>query len=208
MNNKFITSINDFIKKYHLYAFKDVAIFMIIILFFHVLWKIFISDVVAHEFYQNSTDFLARKVYNASVWFLQAINIDISTFDELSIGDRLRKNVIFYAANNGFVAVGQSCSGLKQFYQWVFLMLLYPGPWKHKLWFIPFGLLIIHIVNIFRIITMTFVTINIPQHWDFTHDWIMRPFFYVVMFALWVQWNEKFYLKNKELKANKKKADQ
>jgi len=120
MNNKFITSINDFIKKYHLYALKDVAIFMIIILFFHVLWKVFISDVVAHEFYQNSTDFLAKKVYIASVWVLELFNVDVSFFDELSIGDRLRKNVIFIAANNGFVAVGQSCSGLKQFYQWVF----------------------------------------------------------------------------------------
>lgn len=201
MNSPIITSINNFIKKYKLDAFKDVIIFMAILLFFHFLWKIFINDVVVFEFYQASTDFLARKVFLASCWVLNVFNVDVVYYDELNIGGMLRKNVIYYAENNGYVAVGKSCSGLKQFYQWTILMLLYPGPWKQKAWFIPMGLLIFHVVNIFRILGMTAVTIYIPENWDFMHDYVMRPFFYVVMFTLWVWWNEKYYLPSKKKNA-------
>jgi exosortase/archaeosortase family protein len=196
MINNFIRWIKDLINKYHLYALKDVFIFIVILLAFHVLWKIFIGDILDVDFIRNSANWLAGVVYRSSDWVLTFLNVNVTAFDEIKIHNQLHYNVFYYAPNNGFVYVNLSCSGLKQFYQWFFLMLLYPGPWRHKLWFFPLGLIIIHIVNIFRIVGMVFVTINLPQHWDFIHDYVMRPFFYVVMFALWVWWNEQFYLKS------------
>ena len=71
-------------------------------------------------------------------------------------------------------------------------MTFFPGPWKHKAWFIPLGLVVIHLVNIFRISGLSILLIYFPEHWQFTHDYIWRPFFYVVMFLLWVWWVEKF----------------
>jgi len=200
MSKSLIDKLNAIIKKYHLYAFKDVIIFMIILLVFHILWKIFIKDLFSVQYIYDSAFWLADKVFVASVWVLDVFNVNVTSFDELAIAEKVRYNVIYYAENNGYVYVNRSCSGLKQFYQWFFLILLYPGPWKHKLWFFPLGLLIIHMVNIFRIVSMTFVTMTIPQHWDFMHDYVLRPFFYVVMFFLWVWWNEKFYLKSKLIK--------
>ena len=197
MGKPYINKLNDIIKKYHLQAFKDVIIFMSILLVFHFLWRLLIRDLFSVQFIFDSAYWLAGKVFVASVWVLDVFNVNVTAFDELSIAGRARYNVIFYAENNGYVYVNTSCSGLKQFYQWFFLMILYPGPWKQKLWFIPFGLVIIHFVNIFRIVSMTFVTMTIPQHWDFMHDYVLRPFFYVVMFFLWVWWNEKFYAKTK-----------
>lgn len=205
MGNSYMDKLNGIIKKYHLHAFKDVVIFMTILMVFHVLWKIFIKDLFSVQFIFDSAYWLAGKVFVASVWVLDVFNINVTAFDELSIAGHARYNVIYYAENNGYVYVNTSCSGLKQFYQWFFLMILYPGPWKQKLWFIPLGLVIIHIVNIFRILSMTFVTMTIPQHWDFMHDYVLRPFFYVVMFFLWVWWNEKFYLKSKKLKQESRK---
>jgi exosortase/archaeosortase family protein len=70
-------------------------------------------------------------------------------------------------------------------------MLFFPGPWIHKLWFIPLGLIITHLVNVFRIDSLVIILDYYPQHWHFTHDYILRPFFYVVMFGLWVFWVEK-----------------
>ncbi len=190
-----MNQIKAFIKKYHLYAFKDVAVFMIILLFFHFLFKIFSTNISASRFYIDSSDWLAERVFSTSQWILDMLNVKVTAFDQLNIAGSIRNRVFYYSENNGYVSVNHSCSGLKQFYQWIVLMLLYPGPWKHKTWFIPMGLGIIHLVNLFRIVGMTFVTIHLPQHWDFIHDYVMRPFFYVVMFALWVWWNEKFYHK-------------
>lgn len=200
MSNSLLSKVNDLIKKYHLYAFKDVAIFMIILLAFHVLWKIFVTDILAVDFITNSATWLAGIVYEQSKWFFETTGMNVIAFEELKIFNRTHDNVFFCPATNGYVYVNLSCSGLKQFYQWFFLMILFPGPWKHKAWFIPLGLIIIHIVNVFRIIGMVVVTMNIPEHWDFMHDYVMRPFFYVVMFLLWVWWNEKIHLKAKQKK--------
>jgi len=198
MIKKFYNSINDLIHKYHLDALRDVAIFMVILLFFHFMWRSFVRDILSVEFIRDSANWLAIQVYLETKWILELFNVNITAFDELNIGGSLKRNVFYYAENNGYVSVNSSCSGLKQFYQWFFLMVLFPGPWKHKTWFIPHGLVIIHLVNVFRITSMVFVTIYVSQYWDFIHDWVLRPFFYVVMFFLWVWWNEKFYIHNKK----------
>lgn len=198
MIRKLYDGLIDFIRKYHLDAFRDVAIFMIILVFFHIIWRTFVSNIFTVDFIRSSADWLAIQVYKESKWVLELLNVKVTAFDELNIGGYLRKNVFYYANNNGYVAVNSSCSGLKQFYQWFFLIMLFPGQWKQKIWFIPMGLVIIHMVNVFRIITMVFVTIYLSQYWDFIHDWIMRPFFYVVMFLLWVWWNEKYHQPKKK----------
>jgi len=198
MIKKIYNSVNDLIHRYHLDAFRDVAIFMVILLFFHFIWRSFVNDILSVEFISVSANWLAVQVYRESKWILELFSVNITAFDNLNIGGALKQNVFYHAENNGYVSVNSSCSGLKQFYQWFFLMILFPGPWKHKTWFIPIGLVIIHFVNVFRIIAMVFVTIYMAQYWDFIHDWVLRPFFYVIMFLLWVWWNERFYLHNKK----------
>ena len=198
-----IKQIKGIIKKYHLGAFVDVAIFMGILLFFHFLYRYLIRVHEVAQFVNGTRTWLAHEVFLASEWFLHTFNVKVTTFPEYTIDNHVWKNVIYYPpeGKEGYVAVNPGCSGMKQFYQWIILMILYPGPWKHKLWFIPMGLLIIHIVNIGRIVGMTFVTINLPDQWHFIHDWIMRPFFYVVMFLLWAWWNDKFRHKKKAVAA-------
>ncbi len=171
-----------FIKKYKLQPLVDVAIFALITVFFHYIWwhglKSFLLNFAG---FTQMEAFLAHQVFLPSAWIVEHIlNYPIQAFD----------NTIF-TENNGYVAVEGSCSGLKQFYQWTVLMILFPGPWKKKLWYIPMGLLVIHIVNIFRIVMLTVVVVHWPQQWDFIHEWILRPFFYVVIFAMWVIWVEK-----------------
>lgn len=163
---------------------------MVITVFFHKLWW----DWGLKDFLLNYLSFaeleqvMARQVFLPSAWFVEhIIGYDIKTL-----------NNTLYFPNNGFVAVQGACSGLKQFYQWIFLILIFPGPWKYKSWYIPMGLVIIHLTNIFRIIILSVVVMNWPQQWDFIHLWIMRPFFYVVIFIMWVIWVEKYRYKNKK----------
>lgn len=197
MIGRLIDAVRKIIKQYHLDVFLDVALFMIILLFFHFVWRYFIREILSVEFISNSAIWLARQVYFESRWVIDVLGVNVTPFDELIIGGGVKWNVFYHAENHGYVSVNSSCSGLKQFYQWFFLMILFPGPWKQKLWFIPSGLVIIHVVNVFRIVTMVYVTIYFSQYWDFIHDWVLRPLFYVVMFMLWVWWNEKYYLKGR-----------
>ena len=123
-------------------------------------------------------------LYHNSVWALKHLTTYNFTFN-----DELREIYI----GPGYVGVNYGCSGFKQFLQWIVLMSFFPGPWKQKAWFIPVGLVIIHFVNVFRISSLSVILLYYPEHWDFTHDWILRPFFYVVMFGMWVIWVERFY---------------
>jgi len=194
MVDKYFSAFNRIIKKYHLHAFKDVTLFVLILLFFHFVYRAFAVNISALNFIRTSSNWLALQVYRESCFVVNLFTSKVTFFDQLHIQDSLRHNVFYYALNNGYVAVNSSCSGLKQFYQWFFLMTLFPGPWKHKLWFIPMGIIVTHLVNVFRIVSMVFVTVYISEYWSFIHDWVLRPFFYVVMFMLWVWWNEKYHL--------------
>jgi exosortase family protein XrtF len=183
---KFFEGVNKSIKKYKLYVLKDVAIFVIIVLSVHFLYR----------FWANSTDYwpipdqmhkaheeAATIVFNQSVWIIQHIyHIPITTSEPR----------VIHFSNGGFIGVNESCSGLKPIIQFVLLMLIFPGPWKHKAWFIPVGVIIVHFTNLFRITGLAVITITVPEYWQFAHDNLFRPFFYVVIFFLWVLWVEKF----------------
>ena len=174
------------IKKYKLYVLKDVIIFIIITLTVHYSYRFWANT--AHYWPIEKQMNLAHDkaswiVFNQSVWFIDhVLRIPITTDD--------KRTILF--ENNGFIAINQSCSGLKPILQFILLMFIFPVPWKHKAWFIPMGIVIVHIVNLFRITGLAVVTITIPEYWDFAHDNVFRPFLYVVIFFLWVWWAEKF----------------
>lgn len=101
--------------------------------------------------------------------------------------------------NGGSIIINNSCSGLKQILQFVILFLVFPGPRIRKLWFIPMGIVVVHLTNIFRIVGLSVITVEAPQHWHFSHDYIFRPIFYLVIFLLWVWWIEKLApMRNKQ----------
>ena len=167
----------------------NVAIFSILILGFHYFfrWWAYGDNIYwpIKSLVMPAYEFLSNLLYENSVWALRHL-----TAYEFSAKAEIRE----ISTVSGYVGVNAGCSGLKQFLQWIVLMSFFPGPWKQKLWFIPFGLIVIHVVNIFRISFLSVLLIynNDQVTWDFTHDWILRPFFYVVMFGMWVIWVEKF----------------
>ena len=181
---KFNTSIKDFIRKHQLDALKEVALFIIITLAIHIAWRIWQTQFnyapIREQMYGLMT-MMAREVYRESVWIISGM-IDIVRVDE---------TMYMHFPIKAIMYVNNSCSGLKQLIQFTLLMLIFPGPWKKKLWFIPLGILVMHFTNIFRMVGLGIVMNNWPYQWDFFHDNIFRFIFYVVIFALWVWWVER-----------------
>ena len=161
----------------------DVALFIIITYGFHLVYRYFAADLMSLPFVRASSAWLSEMVYHISLWFNRNIlGLQITT----------QPGNFMWFSNGGYIQVNESCSGLKQFYQVLVLFVLFPGPWKHKLWFIPLGMIIMFLTNIFRIVALSVVILWKPEYWDFSHDWIVRPFFYVVLFLFWVWWVERF----------------
>jgi exosortase family protein XrtF len=184
--NKFFGEISKYIKKYKLYVLRDVIFFIIITLTIHFSYRYWANETQYWPIEKQMTiahDKASWIVFNQSVWFIDhVLHIPITTDENRTI----------YFQNNGFISISPGCSGLKPILQFVLLMLLFPGPWKHKAWFIPMGIVLVHLTNLFRITGLAVVTVTIPEYWDFAHDNLFRPFFYVVIFLLWVWWVEKY----------------
>jgi len=188
MLKKYTSNFKDFVKKNKLDPMVDVAIFIIITLVIHFSYRFWATQAYypITDLMNGMHDFLANRVFIESSWFVQhVLGMDITIVDRT-----------MYWPNNGYIAINYGCSGLKQILQFALLMIIFPGPWKKKMWYIPMGMFIVHLTNLFRIIGLAEILVILPDYWKFSHDYIFRPIFYVVIFSLWVYWVEK--IKNKQ----------
>jgi exosortase family protein XrtF len=87
--------------------------------------------------------------------------------------------------------IGDPCNGITLFALFTGFVIAYPGPLKSKLWFIPLGLVTIHIVNIIRIVALVLITLYAPQYLDFNHTYTFTILVYSYVFFLWMIWSNK-----------------
>jgi exosortase/archaeosortase family protein len=162
--------------------------FCLITVVIHVFWRFWSNQLHSWPLYDlmlKWSDFFVNMVYNQSTWVISHIlHIPITKY-----------NYVFVCQNGYGLQINDSCSGIKQIMQFVILMLVFPGPWKHKTWFIPLGVIIVHFTNVLRIIILALIAEHSPANIKSTHDSYMRIMFYVVIFALWLLWVEKISAK-------------
>src|SRR5690606_31585355 len=70
--------------------------------------------------------------------------------------------VIGIDGSNG-VWVGSNCNAISLFILFSIFIIAYPGNQKNKLWYIPVGLIAIHILNILRVIALALIANYYPQ---------------------------------------------
>lgn len=89
------------------------------------------------------------------------------------------------------VWVGDPCNGLEVIAIFIIFMLAIPGPIRHKLWFIPAGVVLIHIVNAIRIAVLAWLSSKDYAYLDFNHDYTFKVVVYTMIFLMWVYWVKK-----------------
>jgi exosortase family protein XrtF len=73
-------------------------------------------------------------------------------------------------------------------YLFVSFIIAFSGNWKHKLIFIPAGLILIHVFNIIRTALLAIIVVYKPGWTDFNHKYTFTATIYIVIFILWVVW--------------------
>ena len=174
-------------KRYQSYF--DVGLFFILITSFHVVYTFWNENLdywpikgAVYRLYEWASTLL----FDQSTWTLEHIfDIDFFTKD---------KSIVFLNNEGTYssVTVAPECTSLKQWMHWIFLMLIFPGPWKHKTWYIPAGLVIIEFTNVVRIVGICLFLRPFPHDFELAHDVIFKIMFYVVIFLMWMIWVEKF----------------
>lgn len=185
-------------KRYQTYF--DVGLFFVLIFSFHFLYIIW-SEYMNFWPIKGAIDRLfvwaSALLFDQSTWTLEHVfSIDFFT-----------KNRTICFLNNentiSFVTVAPECTSLKQWMHWLFLMLIFPGPWKHKAWYIPLGLVIIEFTNVVRIVGIALFLRPFPHDFALAHDVIFKIVFYVVIFLMWMVWNDYFHHPKSKRKADK-----
>jgi exosortase/archaeosortase family protein len=163
---------------------RAVLWFCLITIVIHIIWKFWelkLNYFPVRTLMVVTADFFNGMVFNQSTWVVTHIlHIKLTTI-----------GTILVCENGAGLSIVGSCSGIKQIMQFAILMLVFPGPWKHKSWFIPLGMIIVHFTNVLRIILLTIVADNWPTKINYAHDNWLRFMFYVVIFILWMIWVEK-----------------
>ena len=89
------------------------------------------------------------------------------------------------------VWIGDSCNGIKLFALFTGFVIAYPGPLLKKIWFIPFGIITIHFLNVIRVAVLAIIVKYFPETLDFNHTYTFTILVYSYVFTLWYLWANK-----------------
>lgn len=95
--------------------------------------------------------------------------------------------VLGIVGTNGIIVVN-GCNGLEAIGLFIGFVMSYPGDSIKRAFFIPMGILVIYLVNVFRIVSLVLIQYYYPAGFDFAHDYSTSAIFYLAIFAMWVIW--------------------
>jgi len=94
-------------------------------------------------------------------------------------------------ANSPGVIIGSGCDGLVIIALFIIFISLFKGPLKHKLWFLPLGVFLIHCLNVLRVAILSIIVLHNPEWLAFNHDYTFVLITYGFVFLLWMVWVNK-----------------
>ena len=158
---------------------RNVFWFVVITLIIHYSYRFWAQDMhfwPIREWMRLWQEWLAQLVYDQSTWVDQHIlGLDV-----------IKEGRLMQFDNGAAIRINRSCSGDKQLLQLALLLLVFPGKWHRKCWFIPLGLILVHATNVLRIVLLSLVAIWKPEWMGDAHDTVLRGMFYVVIFLVWL----------------------
>jgi exosortase/archaeosortase family protein len=87
------------------------------------------------------------------------------------------------------IYIGNTCIGLSAMVIFTGLIAVYPGKWKHKLWFIPLGLILVQGSNLFRLVGLAIMQIYSSEAFvQFNHGYTYVIITYSFIFLLVAFW--------------------
>lgn len=183
--------------------YTDVIIFMVTLFVANYFWKFTMQgdengDMVTWFGLDVTApfEFMSCHIASAVYWLVSLFRDSV-----FMVGD----HTIRFETGSGSTIIW-GCSGLKQMFIWMCLILTVRGGWIHKLWYIPMGWVCCHAFNILRIFLITLFVEFHPDWFHVLHDYIFKYMFYAMLFGLWVLFVEKVRTKGFERVADEQQG--
>ena len=152
----------------------------------YLLWYFF------YEFYLHSHTNFDKIVIDTLVRWAE-VSLQLLGFQttDYSSADVLFREHIGVLGSNG-VTIGAPCDGVVLYALFIVFVVAFPGPVKHKLWYVPIGALSVFYLNVLRIVALAII-MSINEDWlAFNHDYTFTIIVYAYVFILWMIWVKKF----------------
>ncbi|MDX5324835.1 MAG: exosortase family protein XrtF [Bacteroidota bacterium] len=97
----------------------------------------------------------------------------------------------------GSISVYEGCNGINIMILFVAFVVAFGGSGKDGLWFIPVGLVSIHIFNIIRLVSLSVVGLYSESAFHFLHKYAFTAVIYAFVLILWYLWVKRYMAKQK-----------
>lgn len=149
----------------------------------YLLWLFFFKGLnyvspAYDRFLNHFYDLIRYNIVHTTSWFVQ-----------LSTGVKSTPvyDTIYFDGVGPFI-ITIECLAIKLLCVFAIFIIAFPGArWIYKLWYIPAGILIIHFVNIIRMIVLSY-TIIYTDYFNFMHSFVFRVIIYLTIIGLWLIW--------------------
>ena len=172
-------------------SYRGVIIFAVILMVSNLFWKYNVLGDESENF-DSSVTFWGLDISAPFIWM--ALNVGYVCENILQFfGSNvvLDSNNFLRYANGNSVQVIWACTGLKQAYIFFCIIAFNRGSWIKKLWYIPLGLAVVYLFNIFRIAFIASCIGSHPNWFEFLHLYFFKYSFYGIIFLMWVYWEER-----------------
>ena len=126
--------------------------------------------------------------------------LDIAGWPATTADYAHKPTTIILHEGRGIVSVYEGCNGLNVMVIFMGFVLAFGPMRKAMWWFIPLGILLIHLSNLLRIGLLFLVTLYFPRTLYFAHKYLFTAFIFLIVFGLWIWWVRKFTNKTGDAK--------
>ena len=160
---------------------RSLLLFLGTALLLYVIWYIL------YELWLHPQGHLDHAVIDNTIWAATGL------LKALGYGVAAEGRIIAIEGTEGLY-IGDPCNGVDLFALFSGFILAFPGPWQHKLWYLPVGILAIHLLNILRVVALSLILVYAPMTLEFNHTYTFTFLVYGFIFLGWIVFANRFGL--------------
>ncbi|MGB5941287.1 MAG: exosortase family protein XrtF [Leeuwenhoekiella sp.] len=168
--------------------YKSVILFLLTFLGTYFLlsaaYAAYLNYGASQEYYP---DVISHYVARQTAWF-----IDVFGYEGTTRPNQNHPSMLLLVNGVPASRVIEGCNAIAVMIMFLSFVVAFFNGWKRTIWFVLFGLVTIHILNIIRIALFSIGVYKIPQHKDFFHDVAFPLVIYGYVFLLWIYWVKDF----------------
>jgi exosortase family protein XrtF len=163
---------------------KKIILFLIVALGIYLAWYFLFEFWILphtriHQYFTLASTVLAAEVLNLTGILPVYWSIDPE-----------KQNVVIHHISNGMrvVNVGHGCNSLTLMVLFSGFILAFPGKLWKKALFIPAGIVMVFLLNVLRIVGLTWTWYYHHTWTEFNHKYFFTALMYAAILGMWVIW--------------------